>query len=259
MTEPDRPIVLSYGGGIDTVALITLVLEGRLPRPETIVMADTARERQATWDYLDEVVQPALARVGLRVEIAPHDLSAVDLIADNGDLLIPVFTETGKLPTFCSSKWKQRVVRRWLRARGYGPERPIIEWLGFNLDEVQRLRKSDVAWIERQYPLCVMPETRMRRHEAILQIERHGWPLPPSSACWMCPNRNDETWLEMKRNEPEDFAKAAKLERVLRGAGWGDIYLHRSLQPIDEVDFEERIAQGQNGQLFDTCSYTCWT
>lgn len=232
-----RPIVLSYGGGIDTVAIITLILQERLPRPDVVVMADTGRERTATWDYLDEVVQPALAANGLRVEIAAHDLATVDLVAGNGDLLIPVFTESGKLPTFCSTEWKQRVIQRWLRERGYGPERPIVEWLGFNLDEVQRLRKSDVAWIERQYPLCVMPDTRMRRHEAILQIERFGWPAPPSSACWMCPNRSDKTWLEMKRNEPNDFAKAARLERVLQGAGWGDIYLHRSRQQLGDVDF----------------------
>ena len=98
-----RSQILSYGGGWQTVAMIVLVLRGILPRPDHIVIADTSREKSSTWDYLEDMVQPALERAGLRVAIASHDLATVDLYSGNGDLLIPVYTETGKLPTFCSS------------------------------------------------------------------------------------------------------------------------------------------------------------
>lgn len=46
-----RTQVLSYGGGVQTVAMVALVLQGRLPRPDMIVIADTSREKQSTWDY----------------------------------------------------------------------------------------------------------------------------------------------------------------------------------------------------------------
>ena len=78
-TSPDLPIVWSYGGGTQTAAIAVLVLQGRLPRPDHIIMADTGREATATWDYLDTVVQPALEAEGMRVEVAPHSLASKDL------------------------------------------------------------------------------------------------------------------------------------------------------------------------------------
>ena len=35
--------------------------------------------------------------LGLTVEIAPHSLATVDIYAKNDDLLLPAFTESGKL------------------------------------------------------------------------------------------------------------------------------------------------------------------
>ena len=41
-----RQQILSYGGGIQTAAMVVLALTGRLPLPDHIVMADTGRENQ---------------------------------------------------------------------------------------------------------------------------------------------------------------------------------------------------------------------
>jgi hypothetical protein len=256
----DREVVWSYGGGVQSVRLLTLILEGKLPAPARIVMADTGRERQAVWDYTKELVIPALRSIGRRLEIVPHDYAAVDLVAHNGDLVLPVYFsengQAGKLPTFCSDEWKQRPVRRYLREQGHGPGNPITMWFGMSLDEVGRMRKADVKWIDNYYPLCQDPAVRQRRHECAIGIRRFGWPVPPSSACWMCPNRDDPTWKEMRDHEPDDFGLAVRLERILTGAGWGDIYFHRSLKPLDAVDFE---GPSQQPGLFDGCATWCWT
>lgn len=50
-------ITLSYGGGKQSIAIITLILEGKLPRPDLIVFADTSHEVQTTWDYLETHVR----------------------------------------------------------------------------------------------------------------------------------------------------------------------------------------------------------
>lgn len=62
-------ITLSYGGGKQTISIITLILEGKLPKPDLIVIADTGREVKTTWEYLDQVVQPALKTIDLQVQI----------------------------------------------------------------------------------------------------------------------------------------------------------------------------------------------
>jgi hypothetical protein len=256
-----RRDVWTFGGGVQSIAMLVLIIQGKLAKPERIVMADTSRERQAVWDYLDEIAKPAMMRHGMTLEVIPHSYSTVDIMAQNGDLLIPVFFKNaargkrGKLPAFCSNKWKQRPVRRYLRKLGYGPDKPVRMWFGMSLDEVGRMRQADVKWIENYYPLCQDSAIKLRRHECLSLIERHGWPQPPSSACWMCPNRDNKTWQEMKDNEPEDFEKAVKFERVITGAGWGDVYLHGDVKPLDEIDFDKPAQPS----LFDECAFNCWT
>lgn len=228
-----RTQVLSYGGGVQTVAMIALVLQGKLPRPDMIVIADTSREKSSTWDYLDEIVQPAMQREGMTVEIAPHTLSKVDMHGKNGDLLLPVYTTTGKLSTFCSTEWKQRVVQRYLRSRGVAQ---ADVWIGFSLDESNRVERAqgDEGWYQRTFPLYDMGLTRA---DCLVIIQDYGWPLPSSSACWMCPNMDDAEWHTMKRDYPADFAKAIELEKEIQE--WdGEIWLTEHRKPLAQVEFD---------------------
>lgn len=245
-----RTQVLSYGGGVQTVAMVAAVIQGKLPRPDYIVIADTSREKTSTWDYLDEVVQPALAQIGLTVEIASHDLSTVDLYAHNGDLLVPAFTKTGKLPTFCSNEWKQRVIMRWLRAQDV---EACDVWIGFSVDESGRAKPSGVEWFTRRFPLL---ELGMTRADCKVIIDELGWPMPYKSACWMCPNMNDAEWAEMKEAYPNDFKRAIALEDEIRE--WDDeVWLHRSGVPLAEVEFEPDKVRAIQGHHQCSLGY-CW-
>ena len=250
--------IVTYGGSIQSTTIAALIVTGHLPRPERLVMADTGRERTIVWRYLDEVTNPRLATIGLQIERIPDVYRRWDIAKGDvppGDILMPVYTEAGKLPTFCSNEWKKLPVRRYLREQGYGPDLPVRLWYGMSLDEVGRMRTSDVKWIENWYPLVLDPKTRKTRHDCASFLEREGWPLPPKSACWMCPHRDDATWREMKNNEPADFDKAVALEEEIRRGPWGDIWLHKSRRPLDEVKFSspERLP------LLDLCGDACWT
>lgn len=132
--------VLSYGGGVQSVAMCLLVAQGRLPRPDRIVIADTGREARSTWEYLDAHVQPLLREHDLTVEIAPHSLASHDLRGTSGSLLIPVWTRDGvPTPGFCSGEWKRDVVYRYLRNSGV---KQSVHWIGYSLDERRRARPS---------------------------------------------------------------------------------------------------------------------
>lgn len=63
----DRTELWSYGGGTQSAAIAALIVAGRLPRPDAVVIADTERERSTTWRYLEEVVAPTLRRIDLDV------------------------------------------------------------------------------------------------------------------------------------------------------------------------------------------------
>ena len=246
-------IVMSYGGGKQTVAMVTLVLEGKLQKPDVIVMADTGREVQTTFEYLNRVVQPALKAIGLRVEIASHELATVDLFSENGKLLLPAFTTQngiGKLPTYCSNEWKQRVIRRWLRERGVND---TDVWLGISLDEAERMKASGLNWYRHIYPLIEI--TPMHRSQCVTQIQKFGWEVPNKSRCYMCPNQSALAWKDLKRRNDGDFEKAAQLENEVRQKD-EHVYFHPLAIPLEQAVEQSELQT----DMFDGCdSGYCFT
>lgn len=124
-SEKQRKVIWSYGGGVQSIAILVLIAQGKIPKPELAIMANTSRERSSTWRYLEQHAKPLMEEIGLSFKVASHKLATVDLYGHNGDLLLPCFTQTGKLPTFCSDEWKKMVVRRALRQLGYEPKNPV--------------------------------------------------------------------------------------------------------------------------------------
>ena len=246
--KTDKPIIWSYGGGTQSVAIAVLVARGELPKPERVVIADTGREATETWEYTENVVNPLLATVGLKVDVAPHTLSTVDLYAKNGDLLIPAFTAEGALPGFCSNEWKKRVIQRWCRDQGYGPENPARMWLGISVDEVHRAKPSGIPWLEYWWPLLM--DIPRRRDECVGLVQNANLPQPPRSACWMCPYRNNAEWKHLKDNYPEDWDRAVALENEIRSADErdGELFLHKSRTRLDNTQLDH-----ENTDLFGEC------
>lgn len=248
--------VLNYGGGRQTVAECILVKRGVLPRPDKIVIANTGRENQSTWDYLEEITQSLMNSIGLTVEIAPRSLAYTDLYGHNGDLLLPVYTETGKLSAFCSDEWKGQVVRRYLHLQvlGYSyseitelpqtrvreemkrrVDEKFINWIGFAWDERRRIKGTE----GRQYPLC---DLMLTKADCIKIIESEGLPLPHPSSCYMCPNKHNWQWRILKNEYPDDFEAACLLDEEIRAEdieqGNSGVWLHWSRVPLRKADLD---------------------
>lgn len=233
--------VWSCGGGTQSAAIAALICTGRLEKPDFALMVDTERERSSTWEYVYSVLIPKLQEVGVHLVIVPKSKYAtVDIYTDIGEITLPVFTENGKLPTFCSNEWKQRVARRWLRKQGV---EQCQQWIGFSCDELRRVKGSGMKWIQSRFPLI---EMRMFRDDCVAFVEKLGWPTPPRSSCWMCPNMGDREWIEIKEKHPADFALAVNLERKIRSSDDG-FYLHKQRVPLDLV-----VLERETNPLFDS-------
>lgn len=227
--------ILNYGGGRQTVAMCILIVDGLLERPDRVVIADTGRENPSTWEYLDQFVQPLLAQVGLTVEVAPRALATVDLYGHNGDLLVPVYTEKGKLSAYCSTEWKSRVLQRYLAADC--PPRDRVHWIGFAYDERRRVKASrDVL----RYPLI---ERVLAKADCRAIIERAGLPLPAPSSCVMCPHKSNTQWRSIRDDYPEAWRQACAIDAELREqdifAGNSGVWLHASRVPLAEADIDD--------------------
>ena len=235
---------------MQSAAIAALIVLRELPKPDAACISDTGREASETWRYLDSVLRPELAKVGVDLVRLPHSFvgkgwNTVDRWggADGKTNLSPMYTTFGKddkLPQtakYCSNEWKARPVERYYRSLGLTGGRI---WIGFSIDEFHRMRSTNPAakW-NHEYPLV---DRRLNRGDCMALVTRQmGWPTPPRSSCWMCPYRTDAEWLHLKSKDPRDFTAAAEFEAEARGVD-PTLFLHRSGVPITEVNLNE--AQG---------------
>lgn len=61
----------------------------------------------------------------------------------------------------------------------------------------------------------------------------------------------------MKRDDPDSFQDAVEFDREIRSQPKlsGEAYLHRSLVPLDEVDFESKLSDTEG--FLDECEGMC--
>lgn len=240
--------VFSTGGGTQSTAISALIIQGKLPKPDLVVIADTGREMPTTWQYLDAVVRPALKTIGLEVHRVKTSEwvseAARDVFHQNGDLLIPAFSNLNgnpsKLSNFCSNEWKGRCVDRWIKAETGKTRSQYKKWIGFSLDETTRVlrmqRGKDYESGLIRFPLVYDVPTK--RQAAIRLVEKMGWPKPPRSRCWMCPNQSDHEWAEVQTDYPELFDEAIKLDESIRERD-ENAYLHSAIKPLRDADLSK--------------------
>jgi hypothetical protein len=236
----------SCGGGTQSAAIAALIVSGRLPRPDLAVIIDTEREKSETWQYADAWLIPQLAAVGVTLHrVSKSAYATVDLYASNGDVLLPVYTSNGgKLQGFCSNEWKQRVAKRWARARGVEAARC---WIGYSFDERERVKAPTERWWQLWYPLV---ERVVRRADCYRIVAEIGWPPPPRSACYMCPHQSNAEWRALRERAPEDFQKAIVIDELIREED-ADMYVHRSGRPLRDANLADD--DDRQGDLFGGC------
>ena len=258
--DPDRIQVLSYGGGRQTIAIVGLIIEGVLPRPDHIIMADTGFEKPTTFEYMERWVRPALNVMGMDIEIVRASEWSLDTEKDviyqgsDGNIhsRLPAFTvkpdgSYGKHMPRCSNKWKVRPMRRYVRSL-YGTGRDIQcdMWLGITTDEAHRARESDVLWLRSVYPLMngYLDETDTEglswtSADCVSYVEnRLGWPTPPKSSCFICPHMRNDEWLKL----PYKLRRAAihieqRMHRKMKNNPLYQSFLHPDRVPLSQVNF----------------------
>lgn len=258
--------VMNYGGGWQTTGMLVLITQGKLPPPDRTIIADTGREKKSTWRYLESTARPKMREHGIEIEIAPRNLAYVDIYGHNGDLLLPVYTLTGKMSAFCSTEWKARVVERYLHLceLGHSPDAIAAmsqqqikaemkkrtsgeyrNWIGFTYDERDRIKSPVGKW----FPLVEMMLTKEDNRTIIRSA---GWADPTSSACWMCANLDNAEWRNIRENDPDDFEKACALDEEIRENdlfnGGSGVWLHHSRVPLREADLNIEDRKGPTRQ-----------
>ncbi|MFC7706196.1 hypothetical protein ACFQXB_18605 [Plastorhodobacter daqingensis] len=291
--------VLSLGAGVQSTTLALMAAHGEIgPMPDCAIFADTGWEPKAVYEHLAWLRSPNVLPFPVHV-VSAGDIRADLLSGARGErwASIPAFTRTvapagTELPVYdedetgepvvvgfralarghsgigmirrqCTKDYKIVPIRRKVRellgiAGRRSPRSPVAEqWIGISLDEALRMKPSFEAWQVNRWPLI---ERAMTRRDCLRWLERHGYPLPPKSACIGCPFHSDDRWRQMRDHDPEAWADAVAVDTAIR-TGFrgirGEVYLHRSAVPLDQADLSTAADRGQLDLWPNECEGIC--
>jgi uncharacterized protein YbdZ (MbtH family) len=154
----------------------------------------------------------------------------------------------------CTAEYKLRPIQKKIveLQGGKRPKGGTEVWVGISTDEIMRMKPSRVKYIINRWPLI---EKRMSRNDCVKWMQSNGWTAPKSS-CIGCPFHSNEQWRALT---PEEFADAVEVDRAIRNqSGFrGEQYMHRSLKPLEEVDFRTAEEMGQLNMFLNECEGMC--
>ena len=219
-----RPLVVSYGLGVDsTAALVGMVQRGI--RPDLILFADVGAEKQETYDYLG-IIGPYLDANGF------PPVTVVRYVPKKFKHWPPYYTleenclTNGTLPSIsfgfssCSQKWKQAPQHAYIKAWApaiqiWANGQKVVKAIGYDCSsrdqkrsaKAERLvctyKDSFAEFYDYWYPLQEWGWDRVVCKE---QITAAGLAVPAKSSCFFC--------IAMKPEEV-DALPVEKLRRIV--------------------------------------------
>ena len=260
------PEFVSLGAGVQSTAMLLMADRGLIdPTPKAAIFADTGWEPESVYRQLDWLEETVKNIPIMRINEGRHLLrESQQGITKSGrvDTIIPAYyRQTNGKATLvasreCTREYKVRPIARAIgqligRPRGARGESPgAIQWLGISLDEIMRMKESQIAWISNRWPLI---ELRMTRSDCAAWLTEK-YPNRPfyKSSCVGCAFHSDREWLRLAREHPDQMEAVIQLDERLRSAERprgnlrGDAFLHRSGKPLRQALAELRERQRQN-------------
>jgi hypothetical protein len=100
----------------------------------------------------------------------------------------------------------------------------------------------------------------MTRSDCELWLQRHGYPVPPRSACVYCPYKSNREWRELRDDDPAGWDEAVRVDALIRASVRGakdPLYVHRSMVPLAQVDLSTAEDHGQVDAFANECEGMC--
>lgn len=243
--------VISLGAGVQSSALYLLAVAGEVGGVDAAIFADTGWEPAAVYEHLKRLEAHGDDRVPI-YRVSSGNIRDTERQKDFYDAPYFLLNEDGSegmARRQCTHQLKLRPIRRklneLLKQHGISKAPGCTEsLLGISLDEVQRMKDSDVLWNVNGYPLV---DRRWTRADCTKYLEAEGW-AAPRSACIGCPYHSNAEWRALRDDSPAEFADAVAFEREIQATNAGlrgKPFLHASRVPLDLVDLATAEDRGQ--------------
>lgn len=213
--DPKLPIVVSYGGGTDSTALLIECHKLNI-RPDLILFADTGGEKPHTYEYIKTFSKwlvskgmPEILTIKRNTRIRKTESLYDECIRSK---TLPSIAYGYKR---CSLKHKvepqDKYVNNWIAAKDcWKNGNKVIKLIGYNASEPRRAKITENEKYWYHYPLIELDITKEYCKEIILNA---GLTLPGKSACFFCPSSKKSEILELQKNYPDLLEKALEIEK----------------------------------------------
>lgn len=242
--------IISLGAGVQSSAMAIMACHGLIkPMPHCAIFADTGDEPAEVYAWLRELTRMLTFPV---VWLTGPKLSD-GIVNQWGHSQIPAWflNDKGK-PTIgrrqCTKYFKVLPVRHEIRRRY--PKQKVTLWQGISVDEIIRMKESDVKWLTHRWPLI---EQRLSRGDCVEYLKREtSWTVPKSACCY-CPFRSKRQWRDSMK-KPAEAELINRVDAVLNPRGE---YLSSALAPMAELDLRGEAEHGQEDMFNNECSGSC--
>jgi len=189
---------LSFGGGVNSVAMHLLLLDQKVEFEAIFV--DHGTDWPETYEYFEIFQQYLNDTRNIPITVLKPNIKGVNNLYDYcwNYKMVPSF-----MFRWCTDKFKIQVVNKHI-------ETPCFMLLGIDAGESHRAKISIDKGVEKRYPLI---EADINRDGCKEIIKAHGLPIPMKSGCYICPYQRVSQWKELRKNHPDLFCKAEKLEQ----------------------------------------------
>ena len=205
---------ISYGGGVQSTAMILMAIDGRIAKPDITIFSDTGSELPSTYETV-EAIKTLCEEADMPFETVANEFGDQTALPGSHPLH-EWYLHYRRLPMVgqprCTFNFKVYPVRRVLKqmvdrtlSKPWGEQ-----WLGITTDEVSRARESDVKWLANRFPLI---EQEMSRDDCANYISKHYPELEVSkSGCFCCPYQSAKKWIKLKVEHPDLFDISRQME-----------------------------------------------
>jgi len=188
---------LSFGGGVNSVALHLLLLDQGTDFES--VFAHHGTDWPETYDYL----------AGFQWWLKANGHRPITILFPSGKFrsVIDKCEAYRMVPTmrqrWCTVEYKIKIIEKHVKA-------PCFQLLGIDAGEAHRAKIGVNNGIENRWPLI---EHDIDRDGCKEIIKQHGLPVPVRSGCYICPMQRKSQWKELRQKHPCLFARAVALEQ----------------------------------------------
>lgn len=195
--ESDAKYIVSYGGGINSTAMIVYLVKNKFPL-DCVVFSDTGDEMPETYEYV-EYLSKYLKRHKIEFNLVKPNSTLSEVCLRRK--VVP-----SQVWRWCTRDHKVKPIHKFYKKLNSH----IYQYMGIDYGEVRRMKPSGQDWITNLYPLI---DFKIDRQGCINLIQKARLKIPVKSGCYFCPYNNMKRWTEIYENHPDLFQKAMIIEK----------------------------------------------